>query len=247
MSRWVACLVSIVSSVLASSARADQMFNAAGDFSATSNPNGVWSYGQSATLTSAFQIYTQHGPDNADPIPGLNAWFGTSAYSVPAVLYNPTSSVIVHDSITVQPGELFFHPGQADQFSVVRFTAPDTGTYSLSSAFSPVDSMATTDVHVLLDNASIFDGLVNHSPTSFATVLSLTAGDVLEFKVGYGANGNYSNDSTGLDVRLTEATATPVPSSLAMLAGAAVIAGIGAIVRRRGRSRALSVVGQIML
>ncbi len=216
-------------------ARAAVIFNAAADFSATNNPNGVWSYGQSATLGAPVQLYTQNGPDNVDPPPAdlLDTWNAGAGgmFAVPAVYHNGTNGVVAFSNITYLPGELGFHPGPMGEFSVVRFTAPTSGSYSLVSSYRPIDLATTTDVHVLLNGVSLFSGNVNpNAPTSFNDVLSLTAGDTLDFAVGNG-NGSYFNDSTGISVVLTS-SAVPEPSTLTL---ALLGLGIGCCRRfRRG-------------
>jgi hypothetical protein len=60
------------------------------------------------------------------------------------------------------PGGLHEFPAPSGAYSVVRFTTPADGLYALSTTFEGSDVRgATTDVHVLLDNVSIFDGNVN--------------------------------------------------------------------------------------
>jgi len=233
-------------SVRSTDLRAGVVFDAATDFSATSNPTGVWSYGQSATLGSLFHFYTQSGPDNADSPPAnlLDTWNGgtSGVFAVPAVYHNGTSGIVSFNggTITFQPGELGFHPGPLGQFSVVRFTAPFTGTYDLVSFYRPLDVHTTTDVHVLLNDVSIFDGLVNPGlPASFAANLTLIAGDRLDFAVGVGLNGNFSNDSTGLSASLTTA-AVPEPSTLVMLSIVLAIFGVTWSCQRLKRSAAVA-------
>ena len=239
MAKWVRAVkivaIIIFLSLSAYPAHAGVIFNAARDFSPTSNPNGVWSYGQSASLGSAFNLYTQSGPDNVDSPPAnlLDTWHsGTGGFFAnPAVFHNGTSSVISFNggSITYLPGELGFHPGRFGQYSIVRFTAPLSASFTLESDYRPLDLGTTTDVHVLLNNVSIFDGLVNpHVPISFDTVLTLNGGDRLDFVVGVGLNGNYFADSTGLSAILTTSI-VPEPSTLAIM-----LVGIGLGCCRRG-------------
>lgn len=205
-------------------------YDAAADFSPTSNPNGVWSYGWSATLGGALQLYTQSGPDNADSPPAhlLDTWnAGTGGFfAVPAVYHNNSGGVVSFNggTITFQPGELGFHPGPNNEYSIVRFTAPTSGSYSLASSYSPLDLSTTTDVHVLHNGVSIFDGLVNPgSPTSFGTTFNLIAGDQVDFAVGVGVNGFYSSDTTGLSATLESLSAVPEPTSASLLAAAAAM------------------------
>jgi hypothetical protein len=233
------CIRALLLALLLVAARATEagvVYDAAADFSATSNPNGVWSYGESATLGSPFQIYTQAGPDNADLPPAnlLDTWNnGTRGnYTVPSVVHNGTAIPIsFNGTITVQPGELGFHPGPLGQYSIVRFTTAIAGSYTLASAFQPMDSLATTDVHVLLNGVSIFDGFVNPGdPTSFNTGLVLGAGDRIDFAVGIGSNGNYSNDATGLSATLTTSA---VPEAPTLVLGLASLAGFLLVGLRR--------------
>ena len=87
---------------------------------------------------------------------------------------------------------------------MIRFAAPAAGSYAVNVAFFGADFVGptTTDVHVLVDGNSVFDGIVNgFGPGSgpiFSTNLNLKAGDTIDFAVGIGPNGNYLNDLTGL-------------------------------------------------
>jgi len=204
-------------------AHAGLSYDAASDFSPTNNPNGVWSYGNSATLGGAFNPFTM-----TSNYQGIDFWnFGGGAFAPPLVGHNSTSSPITFSSVTVQAGELFFHPwsGSNDQFSIVQFTVPTAGLYSISTSFVGIDFVGptTTDVHVLVDGSSIFDGAVNSygGGPSFSTSLTLFAGDTIDFAVGRGVDGTYNFDSTGLSADISSAT-VPEPATLSLF-------GLGAI------------------
>jgi hypothetical protein len=108
--------------------------------------------------------------------------------------------------------KLDLHPGPSGEYTVVRYTAPAAGTYSVVGQFVGLDS-ATTNVFVVLNNTFIFTGTINGagSTAPFNFTMPLIAGDVLDFAVGWGVNHNYTSDSTGL-----QGTITTVPTVLAL-------------------------------
>ena len=184
-------------------ARAD---SPAADFSATTNPTGVWSYGYSVTLGSPFILFTT--PVSLGGIPGWNHDLGSGD---PVVLCNNTSAEINYASLTLEPGELSLHPGPDDEICLLRYTATVSGQHHVSGSFYGGDhGGTTTDVHLLVNGTSVFDGEVSgYGPGSgpgFDQTVLLNAGDTLDFAVGYGANGNYFSDTT---VVAAEVTSTP--------------------------------------
>ncbi|MCY2987768.1 MAG: putative Ig domain-containing protein [Planctomycetota bacterium] len=184
-------------------ARALTQFSAADGFSPTANPNGNWVSGWEPgnSLGSGFTPYTQTWHPNA-----LDFWLFSPGNN-PSIAHNGTSQVFVDssNSIIFQPGELSLHPGPGGQYSVDRFTAPVSGTYSVTAKFSSLDTdHGGTDVHVLVNGKSIFDGVVVATPISFSsTPLMLAAGETIDIAVGYGPNGNYDDDNTGVDVTIS--------------------------------------------
>lgn len=195
------------------------------DFSLAANPNGVWTYGSEPTLAGEFSAYTFSGTFS-----GAQFWGADANGDPPLDFYNPTASTIQTSATAfLAPGQSAFHPGPNGEYSVYRFTAPATGVYALIGAFVAIDQHpTTTDIHILLDDVSIFDGNLNssNSGTTYATNLALTGGDTLDFAVGFG-NGDYSFDSTGIDAKLT--TSVPEPSTIALL----TLGAIGLLFARR--------------
>ena len=232
MHKSVIVILSLLESGFAIPLHARAGFDAAVDFSPTSNPNGVWSYGWTQTLGSSFVLDAIHQSDS-----GLDLWDGSVRTANPPLFYpfvehNGTNQSITSGTITIAADQLGLHPGPSGEYSVVRFTTPTAGIFSLASAFSGLDfaGPTSTDVHVLLDGTSIFDGAVNGfgSGPSYATTRMLRAGDTVDFVVGYGANHTYFNDSTGLAARIS---AVPEPASLILLTTGAV--GMLGLARRR--------------
>ena len=199
---------------LAALPAAAQTYSAANDFSATVNPNGVWSYGYETTLGGGLTLYTIKYAPNGN----VKGWNQPIAFDVPLVVKNfGAMAGGGFADLYLQPGQLAFHPGPNNEYSIVRFTAPSAGTYNLASSFSAVTTDGTTtDVHVLDNNVSKFDGTVTGTyqasvGSTYSNNFVLASGETIDFAVGNGGNGFYQ-DSTGLDATLTVA---PEPSQVA--------------------------------
>ena len=193
--------------------RTASAFSAAGDFSTASNPNGTWSYGSSTTLGSAFIPSTI--PTNHYSGLTLDGWLGTSDSSgTPYVLHNSGTVNAFPGDATYPPGQLAEHPGALGQYSIVRWTAPSSGTFSISATFSGLGASDSADVHILKDGVSFFNANVNGSPSpqSFSGLQSVLVGDTIDFVTGSGTGGN-SGDTTGLS-----ATIVPEPTTLGLVA-----------------------------
>jgi hypothetical protein len=244
--------VFIALSTITPRASADLTFNAAADFSTTSNPNGVWSYGTTGpTLTGPFTLFSTTN-FNLGGANGWNGWVGTETAfggSFPLVSKNTTSMTLTPPNTVLLPGEMIVHPGPDPAFggdsayAVVRFTAPTAGIFSLDTVFegrSPTDqgfpAGTTTDVHILLNGVALFNGEVNGfgpaSDQSFESSLDLHVGDRLDFAVGVGSNGSFLNDSTGLDATISNAV--PEPSTFTMTVILATCSGLVWRLRSRG-------------
>src|ERR1700730_8563167 len=190
-------------------------YDAFADFSVSNgNPNGVWSYGWSATLFSSLNLYT------SGVVSGDGTWNWShpnhNMFGTPAAWINPTN----HQVGTVPSMTAAFHPGVNDEFSHYVWTAPTTGLFSLSATFSPFDT-GGTDVHILDNGVSLFSGNVSPgNPQSFSTQLSVVAGDKIDFAVGFGVDGSASNDTTGISATISEVPEPATTSSF--IAGAAL-------------------------
>jgi hypothetical protein len=211
-------------------------FDAAGDFSAVNNPNGVWSYGYTTTLGGTLNLYTTSfsgRPGNS----ALIGWLGNQGIGgEPLVQKNGLTTENVRGTVDLLPGQLSLHPGPTGDQSVVRWTAPTTGSITVDATFEGRDTLGTsTDVHVLDNGAALFNGEVTgfgaSSDQSTSLILSVHAGDTIDFVVGYGTNHTYFNDTTALSAYIK---AVPEPSALALFG----VGAVGLIGRRLRRARA---------
>jgi RHS repeat-associated protein len=193
-------------------------YDASAQFSGSANPNGPWTYGSTPKRGGVFTAYPFPGQQG-----GMPTWFltaPTSGTTVPLLSFNNTGVQTISGAI-VPPNTLLLHPGAAGENSVLRWTAPATGTYLVQGRFFAVTS-TTTDVAVLLNSSTtLLSGNVNGTGTStsgvpFTLVKTLNAGDNLDFTVGFGTNNNNANDSTGFTVTITQAGDPATTASFSM-------------------------------
>lgn len=192
-------------------------YDAAADYSTSSNPNGVWSYGWSTTLGSTFNLDTSNTV-SAYGIMGFRGWLSDqSVEGVPYSLQNNSANPItIANNTTYQPGQLALNPGLTGQYAIIRWTAPSTGQFNIAATFSALSSvnfLVSSDVHILRNGGSIFDSNVIGSPSSvsYSGLQSLAAGDRIDFAVGFGDNGNDFEDTTGLTATIV---AVPEPMTV---------------------------------
>ena len=191
-------------------------YDTSGSFSTDINPNGVWTFGSLATLTSDSSTLIKYTVE-AGIGPGMTDEKWTSRDTVqPSVFDNLSDATHVEadggTTITRVPQVVGLHPGPSGEYSVVRFTAPSAGTAAVTFAFAGIDSEpTTTDVHVLYNGVSRADGDINVAGggNTYRGSLSLdvAAGDTIDFVVGKG-NDSYLYDSTSLVGQITLATDT---------------------------------------
>jgi hypothetical protein len=230
-------LAEVVAASLIMGAGSALAYDVAADFSTNSNPNGVWTYGYSLTLGGTLIPYTDHGTFTGN-LNGVGYWRNNISGGAPVDTHNYSANNLTNNTglatEVLLAGTSTFHPGPQDQYSVFRFTAPTTGQYQLNASFwGTVESGTTTDVHILDNGVGIYSveitGFMNFTGPS-TTVLSLTTGDHIDFEVGYGTDGDFTSDGTGISAQLNP---VPEPSTLA-LAGLGVAALM--LSQRKGRN-----------
>jgi hypothetical protein len=222
-SALISTIVTLLSLVVLARPGVAQTYSAAVDFSDSSNPNGAWSYGYSYGVGSTFIPDTtntaSYGPGLA-----LGGWMGnvdsSPGANYPYALKNFTANPVANNGTTVyQPGQLGLQPGSSNEDSIVRWTAPFSGTFNIAVTFSAMDSFGdSTDVHVLRNGSSLFNSMVlsgvfgSPSTVSFSVAQSVLAGDTIDFVVGNDGNG-LNNDTTALT-----ATIVPEPGTFTLVA-----------------------------
>lgn len=183
-----------------STARAGIVFDLSDDFSATVNPNGLWSFGWS-TPETGFHPYPV-----CPVVRGLRFWespeFGdTTGHNVkaPNVVCNTSSKIQTCDGIKFRPGDVTFHPGPYGEIGVIRWSAPASGRIQLSTAFQAADFGGTT-VYVRHNEEILFQESPDEIPTQFDLSLDVQAGDVIDLQVD--ANGDYGGDTVRVEARI---------------------------------------------
>ena len=173
-------------------------WDAAADFTAAGNPNGDWSYGYAADIGVDLTLHALSVNDATWNIWGSGNWL--QAYKN---VSNTTNGGC--QDWCVQPGELAIHPSSSGLWSVVRFTAPYDGAFTVSASFAPAD-MQISDITVGIAGpagALLTDSLTSYSDTvTFDETVTLLAGETVDFGVHMG-QGSYFNDGTIIDVIIT--------------------------------------------
>jgi hypothetical protein len=187
-------------------------WDAAADFSNTDNPNGVWSYGwvsEEDFLAGGYELTLFN---TIDVVNALDRWARDN--SEPCLVYNPSDTDTGWYGQPVEPLTLALHPGPNDEKAIVRWTAPESGTFLISGSFFSQGN-PTVDVHVLLNGESLFsiDFFGPGSDPFDPPPATVKAGDTIDFAVGFGGNG-HSSDCTSFEAQIET---IPEPGSLLAL------------------------------
>ncbi|MCB1236662.1 MAG: PD40 domain-containing protein, partial [Verrucomicrobiae bacterium] len=180
------------------------------DFSATLNPGPEWGFGFFKRDANPIDVsYLTDGnsatgrffaaPATAN---GDSFFYDITTVAPGLAIFNNSDVDRFADSgIDLGPLQIGLNPALSGAYTVMRWTAPESGRYALSATFTGNHTAgATSDVHVFHNNASLFDDVVGGYLGDGVSVtenpVPMTAGDVVDWIVGYDASTG--SDATGL-------------------------------------------------
>jgi uncharacterized protein (TIGR03437 family) len=193
-------------------------YNAATDFSLSSNPNGVWSYLSSGSLLPSPVI-------GGGATAGWNEWWDGKAVPNSADIgANVSGKTLTISNTVVMPTNVLQMDPEATSNVAVRFTAPASGTYSIIGNFLGIDtSQKLHPVEIMHNGVAIFTNTISvfNQNDAFNLTETLSAGDFIDFVNGTGST--YENLSTGLSVTIS--TSVPLPTVTAVVNAASFLSG----------------------
>lgn len=129
-------------------------------------------------------------------------------------LYNPTDMTIGFgfSNAFAKPKSVVILPGPMGNPTVLRFTTPCAGNYSVSSLWEPANpNYVTTSVSVRADASILYhyDIGANDKPTFASEAIALGQGSHLDFVITFGNDSQGTYDSTLIDAQVFAQTACP--------------------------------------
>ncbi len=179
-------------------------YDARADFSTNSNPNGAWRYSWSDGLAGAQHLFPRaiKAPINNNL---ENMWYDPANNQAwcPSVALN-TGGAYNDGNVTFNAGALIMHPCGTNGLAYAHtiWTAPAKGLYSVASTFYAQQNAINVDVKVRVNSTVVYSSTITQNGTSvsFATnIISLAAGDTIDFAVGPNNNFVPHAGNTGLE------------------------------------------------
>lgn len=184
--------------------RRTRTYDVAKEFSLSSNPNGVWTYGSAAGLGKAPTNFSKHATAPLESGAQAVSYWNTGASSWDAyhgAFANLTAAAVtVSAGLVLDPGMLVLHPANNGAYAVARFTAPEEGSYQVDAMFKAIDAQAKkTDAAVLVNLVAICrqDPMTKMSMSCNKSDIMLKRGDTVDFVVGNGGDG-FGDDAVQL-------------------------------------------------
>ena len=161
------------------------------------NLNDVWSYGYTTSLGSAFIPHAEHFSTS-----DAYGWRTNLGFGAPAFTY------FTSPGFGILAGETSLHGGPNNEFSVLRFTTPATGSYDLLATWRGPGDTGNTDLYLLKNNNG-GSPLGSSTSTTISGMIqlpnvSLVAGDTIDLVLGTGGDGFFS-DNTPVNLQIMPA------------------------------------------
>ena len=189
-------------------------FSLSREFSALNNPSGAWTFGWKGGPAGAFGLLTQTAAATADNGVPVHGWV-LAGVGQPAVYCNDSTGTGVGagGQFVMPPGAVWVHPGpggRPENFGTVRFTAPSNFNYQISAAVQSIYDGPLSDdneFRVAVNHIETFARfLAPNVGTSYLAVVTLNAGETVDFLVGRGANGQEYGSALKLAAVITPTT-----------------------------------------
>jgi hypothetical protein len=242
------CTFAIVFFFVASG-RASTIYDLAGQWSNTSNPNGPWTYREG---TSALPLISNY--DFGGTVSGFTAqaaWAPSNAGGsfLPVWLQSSqTGTPFGFETGAVLPGDVIVHStdnfnGPGHGIANVIWTAPSAGTIDISGDIwwvrniSRVNDFSVSVGGTVISDGSISDGssFTRSSPLAFSsgllpgdsfTGIPVSAGEIVELAI---TNGTAAGEIDGIGLQINESTAVsavPEPNYLWLVALVLALIGL---------------------
>ena len=127
------------------------------DFSLAANPNGVWAYGYSTTLSD---LGTNFNLMNTGVSCGTGVGCWNSNSGLPQIVRNGSGATFADGTVVIPTDELHLHPGSGGIYAILRWTAPTAGAYDIEGAFTVQDTSANS-VTLNIDGLGYSDTFVS--------------------------------------------------------------------------------------
>lgn len=190
----------------------DDFWSKGANFPGPTTPN-AWSYGSASVSqtngVAAFAAFTENNIELEIPTGGPLFKHADTGTSEPCVA---RANAAWYPGAPPMPPYLFVHPSDSS-FAVVRWQAPQAGTYKVKATFLASGESGLKTVGIVKHKESgppedlLKPALINHQdPQSeqkdYEGSVKLDAGEFVAFYVGNGGDG-YAGDAVGLDAVIT--------------------------------------------
>ncbi len=194
------CLALSTAPAIGNMAYASSRYDAVKDFSIKSNPNGVWTYMDSAPLQYAHRTY--------DGVKKLYNWSDDQENPFDlSIIRNRTGAPVTLDdgTLTLPTNYLAMHAEDNRPGAQLQFQAPSAGTYAVKLEVAGVNTKEAREIGVIvyqngvaIASISVHGGSHKHYAANFA----LEAGDTLAFLAG-GSSKDTRPDYIGIALKIS--------------------------------------------